>query len=79
MNKGYVPGFIFGEEAFHIGDRHKSRKQLLLFSKARNEHWLMHKSKMNARFVATYRSVECRVTMEEVDRKPELIAIELGR
>src|SRR5215510_13742682 len=45
MNKGHVPGFIFGEESFHIGDRHKSRKQLLLFSKASNEHWLMHKSK----------------------------------
>lgn len=44
----------------------------------RDEHGLMHKSKMNARFVAADRTVECRVTMEEVDRKPELIAIELG-
>ena len=32
MNKGHVPGFIFREEPFHIGDRHKTRKQLLLFS-----------------------------------------------
>jgi hypothetical protein len=32
MNKGHIPGFIFREEPFHIGDRHKTRKQLLLFS-----------------------------------------------
>ena len=66
MYKGNAPGLIFREESFHIGDRHKSRKQLLLLAKARNEHWLMHKSKMNARFVAADRTVECRVTMEEV-------------
>ncbi len=79
MNKRHLPGFIFREESFHIGDRHKSRKQLLLFSKACDESGLMHKSKMNARVVADDSSVECRVTVEKVDHKPELIAIKLGR
>src|SRR6187401_1467312 len=79
MNKGHVPRFIFREKPFHIRDRHKSREQLLLFPNASDERWLMHQSKMNTRFVAADSSVECRLTMEEIDRKPKLIPIKLGR
>src|ERR1700761_710399 len=79
MNKGHLPGLIFREESFHIGDRHKRRKQLLLFSKACNECWLMHKSKMNARFVAADRRVKWRGTMEEDNRKTEPFRTKLTR
>src|SRR5207248_7905499 len=74
LREGHAGGAVLGVKSIGVFNLDERRDEAIAVLGAEPQHRLVHKLEVHTGAIARHRSVERRLAVEEIDRKPERVA-----